>query len=88
MLVLFLMTGPKEKEEPRQVDVSGPVPALETAVTTERAELLEIGMNTYRQVLEELVRDRSDRSVAVLRATGAMVRGFMSAHKTRHPKAS
>ncbi|CAM9847508.1 unnamed protein product [Ectocarpus sp. 4 AP-2014] len=50
----------------------GAGPALETAVTAEETELLEIGVTTYRRLLAAGVREREGRAVAVLRATGAM----------------
>ncbi|CAM9556079.1 unnamed protein product [Ectocarpus sp. 12 AP-2014] len=50
----------------------GAGPALETAVTAEETELLEIGVNTYRRLLAAGVREREGRAVTVLRATGAM----------------
>ncbi|CBN79097.1 hypothetical protein Esi_0176_0057 [Ectocarpus siliculosus] len=50
----------------------GAGPALETAVTAEETELLEIGVTTYRRLLAAGVREQEGRAVAVLRATGAM----------------
>ncbi|CAM9986920.1 unnamed protein product, partial [Ectocarpus sp. 8 AP-2014] len=50
----------------------GAGPALETAVTAEETELLEIGVTTYRRLLAAGIREREGRAVAVLRATGAM----------------
>ena len=47
--------------------------ALETAVTTEPTELLEIGLGAYRRFLADGVKERIDHAVAVLRATGVMV---------------
>lgn len=49
-------------------------PALETAVSAERTELLEIGANAYRRLLAKGVKKRIGGAVAVLRATGALVR--------------
>lgn len=48
--------------------------ALETAVTTEPTELLEIGLGAYRKFLADGVKERVDHAVAVLRETGVMVR--------------
>lgn len=48
--------------------------ALETAVTTEPTELLEIGLGAYQQLLADGVQERVDNAVAILRATGVMVR--------------
>ncbi|CAM9665779.1 unnamed protein product [Ectocarpus fasciculatus] len=50
----------------------GAGPALETAVTAEETELLEIGSTSYHRLLAAGVREREGRAVAVLRATGAM----------------
>lgn len=47
--------------------------ALETAVTTEPTELLEIGMGAYRQFLADGIKERIDQAVAILRETGVMV---------------
>lgn len=47
--------------------------ALETAVTTEPTELLEIGLGAYHRFLAHGVKERIDHAVAVLRATGVMV---------------
>lgn len=48
--------------------------ALETAVTAETTELLEIGPRTYRELLAVGARERVNSAVAVLRATRALVR--------------
>lgn len=55
----------------------GAGPALETAVTAEETELLEIGSTSYHRLLAAGVREREGRAVAVLRATGAMVRAIV-----------
>lgn len=47
--------------------------ALETIVTTETTELLEIGIRTYRELLAVGVRERLSAAVAVLRATRVLV---------------
>ena len=49
-------------------------PALETAIAAEETELLEIGVGSYRQYLANGVKERTDRAVAVLTATEALVR--------------
>lgn len=48
--------------------------ALETAVTVEPTELLEIGLGAYRKFLADVVKDKIDHAVAILRETGVMVR--------------
>lgn len=53
-------------------------PAVETAITAEETELLEIGAASYRRYLADGVRERAHWAVAVLQATGALVR-FCSA---------
>ncbi|CAM9613178.1 unnamed protein product, partial [Hapterophycus canaliculatus] len=57
-------------EAPPPGHLSGP--ALETAITAEETELLEIGAASYRRHLAAGVRERLDRAVVVLRATGSM----------------
>lgn len=49
-------------------------PALETAITAEETEVLEIGVASYRRCLAKGARERTCRAVAVLKATGALVR--------------
>lgn len=49
--------------------------ALETAVTTEPTELLEIGLGAYRKYLSDGVKEKIDHAVAILRETGVMVGG-------------
>lgn len=53
-------------------------PALETAITAEETELLEIGVTSYRRYLAKGVRERTHQAVAVLQATEALVRMFGS----------
>eukprot|EP00903_Cladosiphon_okamuranus_P011664 g10971.t1 len=46
--------------------------ALETAITADETELLEIGVTSYRRFLAKGVRERTNRAVAVLKATKAL----------------
>lgn len=52
-------------------------PALETAITAEETELLEIGVSSYRRYLAKGVAERRHRAVAVLKATQALVRKLL-----------
>lgn len=53
-------------------------PALETAITVEETELLEIGFSSYRRYLADAVKKRTSWAVAVLKATGALVRACVA----------
>ncbi|CAM9549549.1 unnamed protein product [Scytosiphon promiscuus] len=64
--------APRPRSTPASVPGHLAGPALETAITAEETEMLEIGTVSYRRHLAAGVRERLDHAVTLLRASGSM----------------